>query len=305
MSFKQFSWYHMQSPLLLSGDALEEALSSDKAYSPHATQTRSIGWVSPLGSDEPLAISLQDYTWLKVRIDTRLLPASVVTEAVKEKLQEREAEQGFPVSGKQKRVLKEETTLELLPKAFIQSKFINVVISPKDELLLVDNTSNATKDLVIDLLRQTFGSMPLTHCHDQKNETAQVLKAWTQEQSLPHSLVVDTDCTLVHPDNMQAKVRIIQHELGSPLIQSHLDSGMLVTQLALKFENEWAFVINDCLDVSRIKMLDIESDSQTEEDPKLQIMTDFSLKVPKCFALINQFKTWFAITETQEAAHAE
>ena len=49
----------------------------------------------------------------------------------------------------------------------------------------------------------------------------------------------------------------------------------------------------------------IESDSQAEDDPKIQIMTDFSLKVPKYFALINQFKAWFAVAETQEVAHAE
>ena len=119
MWFKQFSWYNMQGSLLLEGDDLQEALQQKQAYKPHATQSSSIGWISPLGEGHPLAITFKSFTWLSVRIDRKLLPASVIQEVLQEQLKEKEQEQGYPVSNKQKRVMKEEITLDLLPKAFV------------------------------------------------------------------------------------------------------------------------------------------------------------------------------------------
>ncbi len=307
MSFKQFSSYKMQAPVLLSGTDLENALVERQAFKPHATQSRSIGWTSPLGEGEPMVISLNGLQWMQVRIDNKLLPAAVIKDALVERLQEVEAQQGFPPSGKQKRQMRDEITLELLPKAFVQSKWVNVVIDPQASILLLDNTSASIKDMVVDLMRQTFGSLPLTHYQEKRLDTAGVLKSWMHNENLPPEIALESECTLVHPENMQAKVKVVHHELDSPLIQSHIDSGMLVTQLAMNYDNSLQFVVNDCLDVSRVKLIDIDPIELDEQDPKARMMADFSLKVPQFFALLTAFESWFDLVEAAEpeAANAE
>jgi recombination associated protein RdgC len=297
MSFKQVAFYKMLSPVLLAEQDLENALLEKKAHKPHATQSRSMGWVSPLGQGEPMVIYLNGLLWMQVRIDQKLLPAGVIKEELAERLLEAESTQGFPVSGKQKRQMRDDITLELLPKAFVQSKWVNVVIDPKAQKLMLDVTSAAVKDSVVDLLRQTVGSLPLNHYHENKQETSATLKSWVLGQQVPDFIELQSDCTLIHPDNQQAKVRVVQHELESPLIQSHLESGMLVSQLALKYNNQIQFSLNDCLDIARIKLVDMDSEEYSDLDPKAKQMAEFSLQVPMIFELIAEFESWFTLEE--------
>ncbi|MDC3181146.1 recombination-associated protein RdgC [Gammaproteobacteria bacterium] len=297
MSFKQVSFYKMLSPVLLDEQALENALLEKKAHKPHATQSRSIGWVSPLGQSEPMVIYLNNLLWMQVRIDQKLLPAGVIKEELSERLLEAESSQGFPVTGKQKRQMRDDITLELLPKAFVQSKWVNVVVDPKAQKLLLDTTSAAVRDTIVDLLRQTVGSLPLNHFHEQRQETSVVLKSWVLGQNVPDFMVIQSDCTLVHPENAQAKVRVVQHELESPLIQSHLESGMLVSQLALKYNNQIQFSLNDCLDISKIKLVDMDAEEVSDLELKAKKMAEFSLQVPMVFELISAFDMWFDLEQ--------
>lgn len=294
MWIKQFSWYDMQGQLLLEDEALEEALSQKKAYKPHATQGKSLGWISPLGEGQPLAVDVGGYLWLSARLDQRLLPANVVNNLLKEKLAELEAQQGYPVGAKQRRVQRDELILELLPKAFIQSKNIQVVVDKKHRVLIIDQTSSTIKDAVVDLLRQSVGSLALTHHIDQKSAIAQALKKWVVRA--PEGVEVEPEYTLIHPNNIHAKARIVG--LDEAMVMAPLESGMTVSQLVASSQ-QIRFQINDQLDVSRIKYLNVE-EAEKDEDPARQALAEFALSVPYLTQLIQDFKEWFPITERVE-----
>ena len=270
--------------------------------------SKSIGWISPLGEEQPLAVELQSCLWMSVRIDTKLLPAGVIAEELKEQLVAKEIEQGYPVSNKQKRVLKEEITLDLLPKAFVQSKRFQVVIDPQRALLMIDTTSAQVRDAIVELLRQTVGSCPLVHHQDKRPAIAQQLKQWILDSQAPSSVSIESDCTLIHPNNVNAKVRVVGHELDSPLILSHLESGMAVSQLSINYADQVSFTLNDALEVSK-KYLDTNEDSEPTDDPIEKAMADFALWVPYYMQLIEQFKSWFPVADNQpevveESEHA-
>lgn len=300
MWFKQFSWYNMQSALLLEGEALEEALSQKQAYKPHATQNSSIGWISPLGEGHPLAVTFKSFTWLAVRIDRKLLPASVIQEVLLEQLKDKEQEQGYPVSNKQKRVMKEEITLDLLPKAFVQSKRVQIVIDSDANILMIDNTSAQVKDAIVELLRQTVGSCPMTHHMDFKASIAEVMKDWVVTP--PASVEVEPECTLIQPNNVHAKARVAG--LDPEMIVSYIDQGMTISQLMLQYQGKLRFQLNDQLDVSRIKCIEMDEEEPLE-DPIEQMMTDFSLWVPYYIELISQFKEWFPMLGAQPAEQSD
>ncbi|MEC7030307.1 MAG: recombination-associated protein RdgC [Pseudomonadota bacterium] len=289
---KQFSWFDMRSPLLLEGDALEEALSQKQAYKPHATQSKSIGWVSPLGEGQALSVQASQFLWLTARLDNKLLPANVVKDVLAEKLVEQEAMQGYPPTSKQRRLMKDEVTLDLLPKAFVVSKFVNIVIDSEQQILMVDTTSASVKDAVIDLLRQTTGSLPLTHYIDQKASTSQVLKNWVTQP--PEQIDIASEFSLINPNDVNAKARVTG--LDESAIMGHLSQGMTVTSLLVQFGEALKFQINDQLDFSKIKYLNVEEEDKLE-DPIAQKMAEFSLTVPYLSQLVQACKSWFPLSQ--------
>ena len=303
---KQFSWYDMRSPLLLEGEALEEALSQKLAYKPHATQSKSIGWVSPLGPDQALSVQSGQFLWLTVRIDTKLLPANVIKDEMLEKLAEQEVMQGYPPTSKQRRLMKDEVTLDLLPKAFVVGKLVNVVIDLDQQVLILDTTSANIKDTVIDLLRQTTGSLPLTHYIDQKAATSQVLKDWVTKP--PAQIEISSEFSLINPNDVNAKARVTGLDESS--IMGHLSQGMTVSSLLVQFGDVLKFQINDQLDISKIKYLNMEEEDKLE-DPIAQKMVEFSLTAPYLSQIVQACKDWFPLiqdsverVETQHVAES-
>ena len=302
MWIKQFSWYDMRSPLLLEGEALEEALSQKQAYKPHATQSKSIGWVSPLGLDQALSVQSGQFLWLTARIDTKLLPANVIKDALVEKLAEQEVMQGYPPTSKQRRLMKDEVTLDLLPKAFVVGKLVNVIVDLEQQVLILDTTSASVKDAVVDLLRQTTGSLPLTHYIDQKAATSQVLKNWVTQP--PAQIEIASEFSLINPNDVNAKARVTGLDESS--IMGHLSQGMTVSSLLVQFGDMLKFQINDQLDVSKLKYLNMEEEEKLE-DPLAQKMAEFSLTVPYISQIIQASKEWFPLTqesnEQEETQH--
>lgn len=291
----------MRSPLLLEGDALEEALGQKQAYKPHATQSKSIGWVSPLGEGQALSVQSGAYIWMCARIDNKLLPANVVKEVLAEKLVEQEAMQGYPPTGKQRRLMKDEVTLDLLPKAFVVSKYVNVIVDTENQLLILDVTSAAVKDATLDLLRQTTGSLPLTHYIDQRVSTSHVLKKWVSEP--PAGVEIEPEYTLINPSDVGAKARLTG--IDEEAVMGHLSQGMTVSQVMIQYQSQLKLQVSDQLDITKIKYLNIEEEDKLE-DPIAQKMAEFSLTAPYCSQVILSCKEWFPLEQQQvEENHVE
>lgn len=301
MWIKQFSWFDMRSPLLLDGDALEDALSQKQAYKPHATQSKSLGWVSPLGDGQALSVQASQYTWMRVRLDNKLLPANVIKEVLAEKLQEQEVMQGYPPTSKQRRMMKDEVTLDLLPKAFVVSKYINVIVDNDNQFLIIDSVSANIKDAVVDLLRQTVGSLPLTHYIEQRASTSQVLKNWVT--SPPENIDTADEYTLINPNDVNTKARVTG--MDESQIMGHLSQGMTVSQLMVQYGSSLKFQINDQLDISKIKYMDFAEEEKLD-DPIAQAMAEFSLTVPFFTQIIQSCKLWFPLEQqVEESANVE
>lgn len=296
MWLKQFSWFDLQSPLLLEGEALEEALSHKKAYTPHATQTKSIGWESPISDGHPYAVNVQNYTWMVARLNQKLLPANVVNTLLKEKLAEIEKQQGYPVSNKQRRMQRDELVLELLPKAFVQSKLVNVIVDHDQQVLLMDQTSPAVKDMVVDLLKQTLGSIPMTHHLETKHQVGKMMGSWMSEA--PYDVEIESEFSFVSPSNVHAKARMVG--LDESLALMPLQNGMSISQLSLRYKDSVKFQLNDKLDISRIKYLNVE-EAEKLEDPVEQAVTEFSLSIGYVGEIIKALKMWFPLEEKEEA----
>src|SRR3546814_8831628 len=120
MWFKNLLIYRLTQDLPFDAEALETALASKLARPCASQELTTYGFVAPFGKgeDAPLVHISQDFLLIAARKEERILPGSVVRDALKEKVEEIEAEQMRKVYKKERDQLKDEIIQAFLTRAF-------------------------------------------------------------------------------------------------------------------------------------------------------------------------------------------
>ncbi len=123
------------------------------------------GFVAPFGKgpDLPLVHESQGFFLIAARKEERILPSSVVKEAVQEKVDEIEKQQMRKVYKKEKEQIKDEIVQAFLPRAFIRRQTTYAAIDPKQGWILVDASSAKRAE---DLLSTC--AMPWARCRSAR-----------------------------------------------------------------------------------------------------------------------------------------
>lgn len=239
--------------------------------SPHAfqpcqpTQAASIGFVPPRGgASDPLFESVQGNAILALTLEQRILPASVVKKRVEELAKKVEEESGRKPGAKRRKELKEEATLELLPKAFTRQKTFKVWIAHSLQLLAIDSTSSSAVDLVLSALARAFEGLALAPWNTQTAPAA-CMAAWLLDGQAPHGFAIGRDCTMESADMTGASASFSHHALDVEAVTMHLVAGKQVCELALSYKDQAEFVLNGALQLKRIE-LTIPEDSDPSAD---------------------------------------
>ena len=117
MWFKNLVLYRFSQESGITADTLEESLAQQPFRPCGKTELSSYGWTSPVPGGATLVHASGRYLAFAAKKEERLLPGSVIRDAVKEKVEEIEIEQGRQVFKKEKDQIKDEITLSLLPRA--------------------------------------------------------------------------------------------------------------------------------------------------------------------------------------------
>jgi len=281
MWFRSLQLYRLPSPWAVSIDALREQLARGPFVKCPSNQPSSRGWVSPRGDgDLVFAVSRQ---WL-IRLDVaeRLLPSSVVNEEVQERAEAMEDQQGYAPGRKQLKELRESVTEELMPRAFTRRRRTFVWIDPQAGWFVVDASSPAKAEEVIEHLRHCLDEFPLTPLHTQLSPTA-AMADWLAGGDAPHSFTVDRDCCLKAAGEEKAAVTYTRHPLDGDGIggevKAHLAAGKLPTKLALTWDDRLSFVLTEKLEIKRLGFLDLvkEEAEKSAEHADEQFDADFAL----------------------------
>ena len=266
MWFRNLLMYRLAANTTLTADALETALTSKPAL-PCGSQTLSTyGFIPPFGKDEdaPLVHIGQGFFLICARTEERILPGSVVRDAVQEKVDEIEAAQSRKVYKKEKDQIKDEVTQALLPRAFIRRSKTFAAIAPAQGLILVDSASAKRAEELLSTLREVLGSLPVRPVGVKTAPTA-TFTQWVKEHQASHGLALTNECELRDSAEDGGIIRIKREDLASDEVQMHLAAGKLVTQLTLAWEDKLSFLIDDKLTIKRLRFEDLLQD-QAEED---------------------------------------
>ncbi len=302
MPFRNLKVYRLSKKLPLSADKLEQLL-EERRFSPCSQlQMSSMGWVSPLQDVErnhsQLVYAQQRYLMICLQEQQKLLPASVVNDLLREKLDALER-QGLQKPGrKQKKQLKEDLILELLPRAFAKNTVYQAYFDLEQQLLLINTASQNKAEQFCEFLRQTIGSLPIVPFKPQQTIN-QTLTAWLQQKNLPAELQLGQQCELFDPAEDGGVIRCRNLDLNSEELQAHIHAGKQVSQLRLIWNDSLEFTLYDDLSFRAIKYTDIQNEKldATHHEDALAAFDAQQELMMSCFAQFLDFiRKTFQIT---------
>jgi recombination associated protein RdgC len=249
-------------------ELIEAGLEAARYVECGSSQEKAVGWTEPRGdANGLLAESVAGQIVLKLMVEVKAVPSSVVNRKAKEELAKIEATTGRKPGKRETKVIKEDIKLALMPLAFTKLSSVLVWIDAKAQLLTIGASSTAKADEVITYLVKcldAFSVMPL----NTQTSSAVAMANWLATQAPPAGFTIDRECELKSPDESKAVVRYSRHPLDIEEVKAHITSGKVPTKLALTWMDRVSFVLTDTLQIKKIAFLDgvFDGTSQEKED---------------------------------------
>jgi len=279
MWFRNLQIYRLSETFELTPEELHDAL-AEKAFKPcGGLDTHTQGWTTPLGKHgEQLVHASNGRIMLALRREDRILPSSVIREAVEEKVEAIEAAEARPVGRKEKSRLKDEVIVDLLPRAFTKSHRLFAYIDTKNDWIVVDSATPKKAEELLSLLRETLGSLKIKPLAVNQ-APASVLTNWLEQQS-PDDFVLLDECELKEPVENGGVIRGRHLDLQSDEVKIHLDAGKQVTKLAIEWNERINCLLCDDLSIKRLRFMDMvmeEAADVAADDAAARFDADFTL----------------------------
>jgi recombination associated protein RdgC len=235
---------------------LDEVLGKAQFVECGASQEKSVGWVEPRGHAHGPMVEVIGGQWLlKLMVEVKVVPGSVIKRKVQDQLDHIEATTGRKPGKKEKREISEEARLALLPMAFSKQSSVQVWVDPAAGLLLTDAGSQAKADEVMTWLIKAVDGLVVQLVNTQTSP-ASAMSGWLSTQEPPQSFSVDRECELKAADESRAVVRYTRHALDTDEVSQHIAMGKVPTRLALTWSDRVSFVLTEAMQLKKIAFLE-------------------------------------------------
>lgn len=285
------------------GDGLEKSLKKHalKPCGPLEMQAR--GWVSPFGRGEKaLSHQIGHYLLLTLGLEDKLLPPAVVNEALADKLEALEEDRGKKVGGRERKRLKDEVLMDLLPRAFSRPGRLSGYFDLKRGWAVFDTSSPKAAEQFLTILRATLGSfvaIPL----DPEESPRNMMTGWLTGAKLPQGFELGNECELKDPADTGAVVRAKKLELDSAEIREHLKSGKQASMLGLVVDERTGFVLAEDLTLRKLKFLDLateELENTERDDARAELDARFALMTLTLEPTLHRLEEVFRLTRPRD-----
>ncbi len=287
MWFKNLLVYRIPSGSKMEPFELEAKLSRHPLQGCGGLEKETHGWVGPSG-DERLVRILNQQILIAFGVEQKLLPASVVNQAAKERAAATAEQQGYRVGGKQMREIRERVTDELLPRAFVRRFTVRVWIDPVNGWLAVDAASQTKVEALLEMLHEVLGDLPVRLLKTERSPSS-AMTEWLAGGDAPAGFTIDRDLELKASDEEMSTVRYVRHALEGEEIRRHIASGKMVTRLAMTWNDRISFILTEQGQIKRLSFLDIlkeEAESQADTAEEL-FEIDFALMAGELARMLN------------------
>lgn len=289
--FKNAIVYRITRDIQISAEQLEEALKTLE-FTPCSSQDMSrAGWVSPLGNHGQMLTHVAgNQILLCLRKEEKILPSTVIKEALQEKIEKLENEQGRKLKKTEKATLKDEVIHSLLPRAFSKYSQTQIWIDLDKQRIIVDASSYKRAEDSLALLRKTLGSLPVIPLHTEQLIEL-TLTEWVRNNDTPSGFMLHDEAELKAVLEEGGIAKFKKQDLASDEIATHIEAGKYVTQLSMEWQERISFTITDSLMLKKISLSDVLKEHNDEihhDDYAQRFDADFILFTGEFSVLIDE-----------------
>ena len=173
MWFRNLQLYRLGQVFDLTPETLHDRLQAQAFQGVSRMDMATSGWVPPLGRYSELLVHATDACMMIcLRKGEKLMPASVVNQLLDDRVAEIEAAEAREVYRRERRRLKDEIIVDLLPRALTRHTDLFAYIDNRNGLVVVDTPMASRAEDLISQLRATLGTFKaVSYTHLRAHET--------------------------------------------------------------------------------------------------------------------------------------
>lgn len=267
--FKTANIYRINPATVPAFQGITEALDRAPFVPCGATQDKSVGWVSPRGTEHGmLAESIGGQIIMRLMIETKSVPASAVKQLVKKMVDEVEATTGRVPGRKETKALREDAMMMLLPQAFPKQSEVFVWIDPANGWLVTDASSQGKQDEVVTALVQAIDGLQLRYLQTTTTPLT-AMSQWltaTDPSEWPGAFSIERACELVSGDEEKSVVKFNRHNLVNEEVRDHIAQGKLPKWAAMSWDGRIGFVLTEGMQLKKITLLEGVIDGRIDDE---------------------------------------
>ena len=274
--FRSVRFFQLKGDWPGSEQAVSEKL-EQSAFEPCGPLTeRRSGWV-PVAeeSGDLLARRVGGADLLKLRSQSRVLPAAAINEALEARIDEYRERMNEQPSAREKRRLKAETRDELMPKAMLKSERISGYVDLGENLLCIDAGQNAAAERFLLHLRAPFDGVSFAPLKFERPVDELLKKIFFG--GAPSQFALGRECQMQDPSEPKSIVRWSDFDLADRTIRDHVANGMRLTRLAFVYDNILSGVIDEEGVIRKLRLLGADDEGDDDGDPLTRLDAEFVL----------------------------
>lgn len=275
--FRSVRLYRLNSEWPDTEQALSERLAAASFHPCGAYSERSSGWEPPAGDADPLlARRVAGADLLRLRSQSRLLPAAAVEDALEARLEEYRARTSEEPSRREKRRLKQQTRDDLMPKALLKSERTQGLVLAAERLIAIDTLSAPRAERLLDHLRAPLGSLEVAPLEFRTPFGELLTRIFLGDA--PRGFVLGQECRMQDPSDTKATIRCADMDIADPSIRKHVKDGMRITHLGVEFGNVVRCVIDHNGGIGKLKLIGADDkDEAADDDPLARLDAELAL----------------------------
>lgn len=266
--FKNITLYKIAPGWNPSLEEMETALDCARFFPCGLTQEKSVGWVEPRGEAHgPLVEAVAGQRILKLMIETKGVPGSMVRKKAQEAADHIEATTGRKPGKKETKALREDALLALLPNAFPRESSMWVWLDLAKGWLVTDASSQGALDEVVTALVKAFDGLAISQV--QTTKTPQTcMTSWLaakDAEEWPGEFCVERECELRSGAEEKSVVKFTRHHLANDEVRKHITEGKLPTKLAMSWSGRIGFVLTESMQLKKVDFLEGVFDDRADD----------------------------------------
>lgn len=298
MFFKTIQMFQLKDISNINYEVIEQALKKHPLRKIGSQDKFTFGVLPLIRNSECWALISGDCMLLRFGKEEKYLPSAVIREELDTKIAEIEVVEGRKVGRKEKADIKEELTFSLRPKAFSNLSDVWLYIDKKAELLVLNTTNGVMTEQSFRQLQTMLGSFPMVPLQAQASPSM-VMTDWLMKNDVPASLETGSLCDLQDSLEDRSSIKFKKLEPLSEDVTRHLEQGMSVKNIGLRWTGKMSFVLCDDLTIKSLKwddtlkeqaFNDSDGGAQSSLEANFSLM---SLTIRDFFQ--NHFVQWFEI----------